>query len=226
MARSSAASRSTTKGGGFFDGIFLSPRLAYKFANGDTLTFQPFLASNRSRNGADSWLDQPVGSVAPEYAHQRADSHAQSSFLRGFGNWLHRGEAGARLEVKFGFTGGRSDSDTARNTYDAGGSALRRYIDSDASRDSGVNTGGKYSRPLGQGHLFAAGWDLEGSKPPPGARGGRRFRRFVRRRRRLAGGAIAPRGPVRAGRVGRHAAVLDLSRLALGGYSRHQRRWR
>jgi iron complex outermembrane receptor protein len=152
------------EGGGVFDGLFLSPRIAYKFANGDTLTFQPFLASNRSRNGADSWLDQPVGSVAPEYAHQRSDSRSHSSFLRGFGNWLHRGEAGARLEVKFGFTGGRSDSDTVRNTFDAGGSALRRYVDSDASRDSGVNTGGKYSRPLGQGHLFAAGWDLETSK--------------------------------------------------------------
>jgi iron complex outermembrane receptor protein len=151
-------------GGGVFDGIFLSPRLAYKFANGDTLTFQPFLASNRSRNAADSWLEQPVGDVAPEYAHQRADSHAHSTFLRGFGNWLHRGEAGARLDVKFGFTGGRNDSDTARNTFDAGGNALRRYLDSDASRDSGVNTGGKYSRPLGQGHLFAAGWDLEGSR--------------------------------------------------------------
>jgi iron complex outermembrane receptor protein len=152
------------EGGGVFDGIFLSPRLAYKFANGDTLTFQPFLASNRSRNGADSSLEQPIGSVAPEYAHQRSDSHAHSTFLRGFGNWLHRGEAGARLEVKFGFTGGRSSSATARNTFDANGSALRRYLDSDENRDSGLNTGGKYSRPLGQGHLFAAGWDLEGSR--------------------------------------------------------------
>jgi iron complex outermembrane receptor protein len=152
------------EGGGVFEGLFLSPRLSYKFANGDTLSFQPFLASNRSRNGADSWLDQTVGSVAPEYAHQRSDSQSHSTFLRGFGNWLHRGEAGARLEVKFGFTGGRNDSDTLRNTFDAADKALRRYVDSDASRDSGVNLGGKYSRPLGQGHLFAAGWDLEASK--------------------------------------------------------------
>jgi outer membrane receptor for ferrienterochelin and colicins len=152
------------EGSGVFDGVFLSPRIAYKFANGDTLSFQPFLASNRSRNGADSRLDQTIGSVAPEYAHQRSDAHANATFLRGFGNWLHRGEAGARLEVKFGFTGGRSSTDTARNTFDSAGAPLRRYLDSDASRDSGVNTGGKYSRPLGQGHLFAAGWDLETSR--------------------------------------------------------------
>jgi outer membrane receptor for ferrienterochelin and colicins len=152
------------EGAGVFDGIFLSPRFSYKFGNGDTLTFQPFLASNRSRNGADSLLDQPVGSVAPEYAHQRSDSRSNATFLRGFGTWLHRGEAGTRLEVKFGFTGGRNDSDTLRNTFDAGGSQLRRYVDSDASRDSGLNTGGKFSRPLGQGHLFAAGWDLEASR--------------------------------------------------------------
>jgi outer membrane receptor for ferrienterochelin and colicins len=152
------------EGDGVFDGIFLSPRFSYKFANSDTLTFQPFFVANRSRNGADSLLDQPVGSVAPEYARQRSDSESHSAFLRGFGNWLHRGEQGVRLEVKFGFTGGRNDSDTARNTFDAGGGALRRYLDSDSSRDSGVNTGGKYSRPLGQGHLFAAGWDLEASR--------------------------------------------------------------
>ena len=152
------------EGGGVFDGLFLSPRFSYKFANSDTLTFQPFVVANRSRNGADSWLDQPIGTVAPEYAHQRADSRSHSAFVRGFGNWLHRGEAGARLEVKFGFTGGRNDSTSVRNTFDGGGAALRRYLDSDASRDSGVNLGGKYSRPLGQGHLFAAGWDLESSR--------------------------------------------------------------
>lgn len=150
------------EGGGVNGSLFLTPRFAYKFANGDTLTFQPFLIANRNRSGADSRLDQPIGTVAPEYALQRSDSTSNSTFLRGFGNWLHRMDAGARLEVKFGFAGGRSHGDVVRNTFDADGGALKRYVDSDATRDGSLNTGGKYTRPLGKGHLFAAGWEVEG----------------------------------------------------------------
>jgi iron complex outermembrane receptor protein len=149
-------------GGGVNDSLFLTPRFSYKFANNDTLSFQPFLVASRNRSGGDSWVEQPVGTIGPEYAHQRADATSHSTFLRGFGNWLHRMDGGARLEVKFGFAGGRSDSDTRRNTFDAGGGALRGYVDSDATRDGSLNTGGKYSRPLGNGHLFAAGWEAEG----------------------------------------------------------------
>jgi iron complex outermembrane receptor protein len=149
-------------GGGVNDALFLAPRFSYKFANNDTLTFQPFLVASRNRNGADSDLDQTIGDVAPEYAHQRTSGESNATFLRGFGNWLHRMDAGARLEVKFGFTGGRSSSDTLRNTFDGGGDALKRYVDSDSTRDGSLNLGGKYSRPIGNGHLFAAGWELEG----------------------------------------------------------------
>lgn len=150
------------EGGGVNDSLFLTPRFAYKFANGDTLTFQPFLIANRNRSGGDSLLDQPIGTVAPEYAHQRSDSTSHSTFLRGFGNWLHRMDGGARLEVKFGFAGGRSSSDVVRNTYDAAAAPLKRYVDADSTRDGSLNTGGKYTRPMGKGHLFAAGWEIEG----------------------------------------------------------------
>lgn len=156
------AQRIHDEGGGVNDSLFLTPRFAYKFENGDTLTFQPFLIANRNRSGADSRLDQPVGTVAPEYAVQRSDSASNSTFLRGFGNWLHRMDGGARLEVKFGFAGGRSHGDVVRDTFDAAGSPLKRYVDSDATRDGSLNTGGKYTRPLGKGHLFAAGWEIEG----------------------------------------------------------------
>ncbi|NIA53184.1 TonB-dependent receptor [Massilia sp. TW-1] len=150
------------EGGGVNDSLFLTPRFAYKFTNGDTLTFQPFLIANRNRSGGDSLLDQPIGTVAPEYAHQRSDSTSRATFLRGFGNWLHRMDGGARLEVKFGFAGGRSSSDVVRNTYDAAAAPLKRYVDADSTRDGSLNTGGKYTRPMGKGHLFAAGWEIEG----------------------------------------------------------------
>jgi iron complex outermembrane receptor protein len=142
-------------------GIHLSPRLSYRFDNSDTLTFQPFLVSNRNTGNSESLVTQAIGAVAPEYARQLGETSSTSTFMRGFGNWVHKMAAGAKLDVKFGFGGGRSDSDTLRRTFDAAGAPKKTYTDSDATRDHGASTGGKYTTPLGQGHLLAAGWDLE-----------------------------------------------------------------
>lgn len=142
-------------------GVHLSPRLSYKFDSGDTLTFQPFLVHNENTSNSQSDVTQSIGAVAPEYARQLGDSSSTSTFLRGFGNWVHRMDAGAKLDVKFGFGGGKSDSDTLRRTFDGAGVAKKTYTDSDSTRDHGLNTGGKYTTPMGTGHLLAAGWDIE-----------------------------------------------------------------
>ncbi|MFM9435757.1 outer membrane receptor for ferrienterochelin and colicins [Janthinobacterium sp. CG_23.3] len=142
-------------------GIHLTPRLSYKFDGGDTLNFQPFLMSSRSDGASSSALAQSIGPLPPEYADARARSQASSTFLRGFGNWLHKFEGASKLDVKFGFGRGRSASDAQREQFDDGGALLNRIVDSDATRDRSANTGGKYTTPLGQGHLLAAGWDVE-----------------------------------------------------------------
>jgi outer membrane receptor for ferrienterochelin and colicins len=142
-------------------GIHLSPRLSYKFDNGDTLTFQPFLVSNRNTGSAESLVTQSVGARPPEFARQLSDTSSSSTFMRGFGNWVHKFDSGAKLDAKFGFGGGQSDSDSLRRTFDGAGAPLKTYTDTDSSRDRGFNTGGKYTRSLGQGHLLAAGWDFE-----------------------------------------------------------------
>jgi outer membrane receptor for ferrienterochelin and colicins len=142
-------------------GIHLSPRLSWRFDNGDTLTFQPFLVSSRSVSGSDSTVAQSAGLVPPEYARQHGDSNASATFLRGFGNWLHKMEGGAKLDVKFGFGAGHTSSDTLRSTFDQAGAPKKSYLDTDSTRDRSLHSGGKYSTPLGQGHLLAAGWDLE-----------------------------------------------------------------
>ena len=64
VARRRAAARSR--------GIHLSPRLSYSFDNGDTLTFQPFLVSNRNTATSESDVTQTVGLVPPEYARRWA----------------------------------------------------------------------------------------------------------------------------------------------------------
>ncbi len=145
-------------------GIHLTPRLSYRFESGDTLTFQPFLVSTRSNSTSDSMLLQSQGSTAPEYARADATTSSSSTFLRGFGNWLHRMENGAKLDVKFGLRTGRSDSDSLRNQYTDAGVLKDVLTDTNVTRERGANTGGKYSIPLGKGHLLAAGWDAEWGK--------------------------------------------------------------
>lgn len=142
-------------------GTHLSPRLSYKFENGDTLNFQPFVVANRNDGLNDSFANQTIGLVPPEYAFQHTNSHSTGTMARGFGDFTHRMEGGARLDIRFSGGINRSDSDSLRNDYDGSGKLERFYTDSDSTRNHSFSTGGKYSRPLGEGHHFAAGWEGE-----------------------------------------------------------------
>jgi outer membrane receptor for ferrienterochelin and colicins len=141
-------------------GIHLSPRLVYKFENSDTLTFQPFIVSNRSEGTTDSQLAQRLGLIPAEYVTATGQSTNSGTFIRGFGNWLHRMEAGAKLDVKYGFGKGHTDSEVKRLQVDAA-KVQTLLLDTDASKDHGFTVGGKYTTPIAQGHLLAAGLDIE-----------------------------------------------------------------
>lgn len=148
-------------------GIHLTPRLSYKFDNGDTLNFQPFLMANRSDSDNRSDLTQNFGLVPaallqpPEYNLALTGAHSESTFLRGFGNWVHKLQGASKLDVKFGFGAGHSDSDSVRNQFDGAGGLLDRFTDTASVRDRSASTGGKYTTPIGKEHSLAAGWDVE-----------------------------------------------------------------
>jgi len=147
--------------------LHLTPRLSYKFDSGDTLNFQPFVMINRSDGDARSDLTQGTGLVPPalqqppEYNLAQTHSHSEATFLRGFGNWVHKLEGAAKLDVKFGFGSGHSDNDSLRYQYDNAGALLDRFTDTASVRDRSASTGGKYSTPIGKQHGLAAGWDIE-----------------------------------------------------------------
>jgi outer membrane receptor for ferrienterochelin and colicins len=145
-------------------GVHLSPRLSYKLANNDTLTFQPFVGINRSDNTSDTTIDQLSGSRPAEYARLRTWSRSNSTFVRGMGNWLHRMDGGARLDVKFSGGASHNDSSSLRNTFDAAGATQRTFSDIDDTRHRNVSYSGKYTAPLGKGHLLAVGWDVEAAR--------------------------------------------------------------
>jgi iron complex outermembrane receptor protein len=149
---------------GSSENLHLTPRLSYKFGSGDTLNFQPFIMANRGDTDARSDLAQLAGAVPPEYNQAFTRTHASATMMRGFGNWLHKLQGAAKLDVKFGLGLARRDSDAVRSQFDNAGTLLDRFHDTDSTRDRSVNTGGKYSAPMGAGHLLAAGWDIETSR--------------------------------------------------------------
>jgi iron complex outermembrane receptor protein len=139
----------------------LAPRLSWKFENGDTLNFQPFVSATRNDNVNDAPVDQIVGIVPPPLAFQHAVSHTRGTMARGLGDWTHKMADGAKLEIKFSAGINRSDSDSLRDNYGASGALLRVLSDVDRERQRSVSNSGKFSRPLGEGHHVAAGWDFD-----------------------------------------------------------------
>jgi len=141
-------------------GIHFTPRFNYRFDNGDSLVFQPFVMQSQSNYQGISQLSQSSG-PPPPYAAANWSGSSDSSMLRGFGNWQHRFQDNARLNLKFGMSSSRSDSNTLRTQFDGNGTLLDTLVDSNAVRDQTASIGGKYTTPLGEGHVLGLGWDGE-----------------------------------------------------------------
>jgi len=165
-------------------GIHLTPRFNYKFENGDTLMVQPFLMNSRSDSSTrsdvnliDHYVTKSNNPNDPnnsnnfkesvtngDFAVATGSAHAETTFLRGFGNWQHKFEGNSKLNIKFGGGLGKMDSNSLRYQFDKDGKQIDVISDVNNTRDSSINTGGKFTMPYGEGHTLAAGWDLEMGK--------------------------------------------------------------
>lgn len=153
-------------------GIHLTPRFNYKFENGDTLMVQPFLMNSRSDSSTQSTVNEiyrfplpdPSTKTVEDFAVATGSAHTETTFLRGFGNWQHKFEGNSKLNIKFGGGLGKMDSNSLRYQFDKNGNQIDVISDVNNTRDSSVNTGGKFTMPYGEGHTLAAGWDLEMGK--------------------------------------------------------------
>lgn len=146
------------------DSIHFSPRLAWKFDNGDSLTLQSFMMHNQSQDDNVSVINVVQGNRIPAYG--KSIAHAESSMTMGrlFGNWMKKLDAGARFELKFGANSFYLESDTPRTEYNPQGVLRRNLLDLVTTRERGANLSGKYSSPIGEGHLLTTGWEMEYSK--------------------------------------------------------------
>ncbi|MBS4096694.1 MAG: TonB-dependent receptor [Sulfuricella sp.] len=143
------------------DGVHLNARLNWKLDGGDTFSFQPFLGKWHSNSTGTSQMEQTLGAIPAPFATADWRGDSDSTMLRGMGNWKLKLADGAKLDIRFNGGQYRNDSSTDRREYAAGGGLDHTLRNTTGIRDTTFSSGGKYSRPLGQAHQMAAGWDLE-----------------------------------------------------------------
>jgi outer membrane receptor for ferrienterochelin and colicins len=146
---------------GAFDGFNLGPRLNWTFDNGDTLTSQSFINYGRFSRASQTVVSAVPASAAGANPYMDWDMTNVNLFFRTDLNWVKKLEAGAKLDLKIGGVVGGLKNDSYRQGYTRqdGDLTLDNYVKSRGT-DRGYTSTAKYSRPLGEGHALAAGWDL------------------------------------------------------------------
>lgn len=150
--------RVTGTGDGRSDGINLSPRLHWAFADGDSLTAQFFLNAGRSENRSHNRSETLLGE-RPEYDTNDGTSGNDFVFGRTDLSWVRKLDGGAKLElgVRASATGNTADSHPL-GYIDGVGLALDRTVRVKANYGS-LSSTGKYSAPWMPGHALSMGWD-------------------------------------------------------------------
>lgn len=144
------------------DGLNANARFNWRLGQGENLTLMPFLMSSRTATSGAATLDQAVGAIPAPYAAATWRSLGDTTLGRLMANGRFRLDGGARLELRARAGLSSSSSRTDKTERDANGGLAHTLLSTTGIRDTTLSTAGKYSRFIGQGHQFAAGFELEG----------------------------------------------------------------
>lgn len=143
-------------GGGFNIG----PRLTWTLSDTDALSWQTFAQRHRFNNQGGAVTEVLLG-APPISVDDQFISGGHWQMLRSGLTWNRKGADGARLEVRGGFQASSSRSHNHTDGNDAAGVATLVRDTQNHNVDRNLTTGGKYSRPVGEAHTLAMGWDGE-----------------------------------------------------------------
>ncbi len=143
------------------NGIHLNGRFNWALGPGSSFSLQPFIMQMESNGDTHTRLQQSGGSQPAPYDTASNHSSSDSQHLRLIGNWKQKLADNARLELRANLSHSAQDSQNEHSEYDSNG--LRRHQGSNGSeiRDNALSTAGKYLTPIGKGHAFAFGWEVE-----------------------------------------------------------------
>jgi outer membrane receptor for ferrienterochelin and colicins len=135
----------------------IAPRLNWTLDNGDTVTWQTFIAPNRYRVNGSMETATAFG-APPEYEYGFFTIHSANDFLRSDVSWAHKTAGGGKLDAKLGLNGNRNSHHLRQTGANRGVTGLDRRVDT-LSTEQGISNSGKYSTPLAPGHALSMGWD-------------------------------------------------------------------
>jgi outer membrane receptor protein involved in Fe transport len=141
------------------DALTLTPRLNWKLADGDTLSWQSFAYLRRVDNLARADETALIGDHS-DYPHNDANFTANFAMLRSDLQWTHLLADGARLETKLGLATNRRSGTFDFHGRDAGGKPLSRHHVDSGPMENTVTSTGTYRRPVSEQHAIAVGWDV------------------------------------------------------------------
>jgi iron complex outermembrane receptor protein len=163
----------TSEGRDTRQGVFLTSRLQFKLAPGESLDLQPFLHAVRSHGSARGTLAWPNAAASPDclaaptlqdcqpYDLALTRSENSSRMARLNGTWMKPTGSGGRLQLRFGSMLAKAESASQREEFDGTGTRLRLRADDGAQRDLTFDVSGKFSQLLAERHSFSAGWELQ-----------------------------------------------------------------
>jgi outer membrane receptor for ferrienterochelin and colicins len=146
-------------------GLHLNGRVQFKLGGQDTLTIQPFIATNKSESHADiarTTTPAPSVPLSNEFDRAVTDGNNRFTMARLNAQWLMRPDADTRIDVRGGIGGASGDSHSLR-TETRQGAVSRVQEDSTDSRDRNWNLTAKFSRSLENEHSLVFGLEGEGN---------------------------------------------------------------
>ena len=145
-------------------GVFVTSRLQFRFAPGNSLDLQPFANVVRVGTDGQSALAQSLGTTPPPYANAQWQTHGGTELARLNTHWQFGTGSGGRAQLRLNGMAARNESHLRRNEYDSAGALATVYTDDGETRDTSLVAQGKFSQLIADAHSFSTGFELEGGR--------------------------------------------------------------
>lgn len=140
--------------------LTLAPSATIRFAAGDTLAIESFLARTVVDKDGRGFADTVLGAPAPVRSDTQLTGERNTQLRAGL-EWTHKVAASGTLNLKLNLSQFRRAADFRQQGFDGGGA--RNLVDDTASgiRERNLKNSGRYAHRLDEAHALVLGWEAE-----------------------------------------------------------------